>query len=52
SDWAAYQYFEEQQIGTLAQGKLADLVILDQNPLTIPSREIKNIKVLATYNEG
>ncbi|MCH7313837.1 amidohydrolase [Acinetobacter sp. ANC 3882] len=52
TDWAAYQYFEDQTKGTLTQGKLADLVILDQNPLTIPSRQIKNIKVLATYKEG
>ncbi|MEB3791416.1 amidohydrolase [Acinetobacter sp. IK40] len=52
TDWAAYQYFEEQQKGTLVQGKLADLVILNQNPLTVPNREIKNIKVLATYKEG
>ncbi|RUP42364.1 MAG: amidohydrolase [Acinetobacter sp.] len=52
TDWAAYQYFEDQYKGTLTQGKLADLVILDQNPLTIPSREIKNIQVLATYKEG
>ncbi|MEG0170389.1 MAG: amidohydrolase [Acinetobacter sp.] len=52
TDWAAYQYFEDQHKGTLTQGKLADLVILDQNPLTIPSREIKNIQVLATYKEG
>ncbi|WDZ51291.1 amidohydrolase [Acinetobacter vivianii] len=52
TDWAAYQYFEDQQKGTLAQGKLADLVILDRNPLTIPSREIKKIKVVATYKEG
>jgi predicted amidohydrolase YtcJ len=44
TDWAAYQYFEDQYKGTLTQGKLADLVILDQNPLTIPSREIKNIQ--------
>ncbi|ENX18444.1 hypothetical protein F895_00059 [Acinetobacter sp. CIP 64.2] len=50
--WAAYQYFEDQTKGTLTQGKLADLVILDQNPLTVPSREIKNIKVWATYKEG
>ncbi|WP_420001751.1 amidohydrolase [Acinetobacter sp. LF10] len=52
TDWAAYQYFEDQHKGTITQGKLADLVILDQNPLTIPSREIKNIQVLATYKEG
>ncbi|MCH7334440.1 amidohydrolase [Acinetobacter modestus] len=52
TDWAAYQYFEDQHKGTITQGKLADLVILDQNPLTVPSREIKNIQVLATYKEG
>lgn len=52
TDWAAYQYFEDQDKGTLKQGKLADLVILDNNPLTVPSREIKKIKVLATYKEG
>ncbi|WAU73615.1 amidohydrolase [Acinetobacter sp. TR11] len=52
TDWAAYQYFEDQHKGTITQGKLADLVILDQNPLTVPNREIKNIQVLATYKEG
>ena len=52
TDWAAYQHFEDQHKGTITQGKLADLVILDQNPLTVPSREIKNIQVLATYKEG
>jgi predicted amidohydrolase YtcJ len=52
TDWAAYQYFEEKNKGTLTQGKLADLVILDKNPLSIPSKEIKNIKVVATYKEG
>jgi predicted amidohydrolase YtcJ len=52
TDWAAYQYFEDQYKGTLKQGKLADLVILDKNPLIVPSREIKKIKVLATYKEG
>ncbi|MFG0586452.1 amidohydrolase [Acinetobacter sp. YQ_14] len=52
TDWAAYQYFEEKNKGTLTQGKLADLVILDKNPLSIPSKEIKNIKIIATYKEG
>lgn len=52
TDWAAFQYFEDQNKGTLRQGKLADLVILDKNPLMVPSREIKKIKVLATYKEG
>lgn len=52
TDWAAYQYFEEKDKGTLESGKLADFVILDKNPLTVPSTDIKNIKILATYKEG
>lgn len=50
--WAAYQYFEEGTKGTLAPGKLADLVILDQNPLTIEPMKIKDITVLETIKEG
>ena len=49
---AAYQYFEEDTKGTLAAGKLADLVILDNNPLTIKPADIRNIKVVKTIKEG
>lgn len=52
TDWAAYQYFEEKDKGTLEKGKLADFVILERDPLKVPSQQIKNIKVLATYKEG
>lgn len=52
TDWAAYQYFEEQSKGTLTKGKLADLVILEHNPLMVPNRNIKDIQILATYKEG
>lgn len=52
TEWAAYQYFEEQSKGTLTKGKLADLVILEHNPLTVPNRNIKDIQILATYKEG
>lgn len=52
TDWAAYQYFEDKTKGTLSSGKLADLVILDRDPLKVPPREIKNIRILATYKEG
>ncbi|MDM1018737.1 amidohydrolase [Acinetobacter sp. VNK23] len=51
TDWAAYQYFEDKTKGTLSSGKLADLVILDRDPLKVPTREIKNIRILATYKE-
>ncbi|WP_461599498.1 amidohydrolase [Winogradskyella sp.] len=49
---AAYQYFEEDKKGTLENGKLADLVILDKNPLKVQPMEIKNIKVIETIKEG
>jgi len=49
---AAYQYFEEDSKGSLAEGKLADLVILDSNPLKVDPLKIKDIKVLETIKEG
>lgn len=49
---AAFQYFEEDIKGTIAEGKLADLVILDRNPLKINTNEIKDILVLETIKEG
>lgn len=52
TDWTAYQYFEENTKGTLTVGKLADLVILDKNPLTIDPLSIKDIHVLETIKEG
>jgi predicted amidohydrolase YtcJ len=48
----AWQYFEEESKGSITANKLADLVILNGNPLTIDPMEIKNIKVLTTFKEG
>lgn len=50
--WAAEQYGEAGEKGSLEPGKLADLVILDGNPLTVEPAAIKDIKVVETLKEG
>ena len=49
---AAYQYHEEETKGSIEVGKLADLIIIDQDPLTIDPDKLKDIKVLETIKEG
>lgn len=50
--WSAYQHFEEKTKGSIEVGKLADFVVLDQNPLTIDPLKIAGIKVVETIKEG
>ncbi len=38
--------------GTIEPGKLADVIIVDRNPLTAPVGDIHNTRVLATYIAG
>ncbi|WP_152657579.1 amidohydrolase [Oceanobacillus sp. CFH 90083] len=49
---AAYQYFEEDHKGSLEEGKAADLVILDRNPLKVDKMDIRDIQVLETIKDG
>ena len=50
--WPAEQYGEQASKGSLEAGKLADLVILDKNPLKVDPMAIKDIKVVETIKEG
>lgn len=49
---AAYQYSEESSKGTIAKGMLADLVVLDRNPLKVAPDDIKSIRVVQTIKHG
>lgn len=49
---AAWQAFEEQEKGSIEPGKLADLVILQENPLTADPRSLHLIPVLRTIIGG
>lgn len=49
---AAFQYGEEREKGSLEAGKLADLVVLDRNPLAVPVDGIKDIRIVETFKEG
>ena len=49
---AAHYTFEEGRKGTLEPGKLADLVVLSADYLTVPEDQIKDIKADATIVGG
>lgn len=49
---AAYQYFEENEKGSIKEGKLANFIIIDKNPFEVETDEIKNIQILETIKEG
>ncbi len=49
---AAYQYSMEDTIGSIALGKKADFVVLDRNPLEVPTETLRDIHVEKTYKNG
>jgi predicted amidohydrolase YtcJ len=44
--------FDEDERGTLTCGKLADFVVLDQNPLRVPSQALNTIAIRDVYFRG
>jgi predicted amidohydrolase YtcJ len=48
----AYLLFKEDDIGTLEVGKLADLVVLDQDYMTVPADDIFGIESVLTMVGG
>jgi predicted amidohydrolase YtcJ len=49
---SAYAEFQEKEKGTLSPGKLADMVVLDQDIFTIDPARIRNVKVETTIVGG
>lgn len=49
---AAYSLRMEEQVGSIEPGKLANITVLAENPLTVDPGRIKDIEVWGTIHEG
>ena len=50
--WGAEQFGEQANKGSIKEGKLADLVVLSDNPITMDPAKINQVQVLETIKEG
>ena len=50
--WGAEQFGEQANKGSIKEGKLADLVVLSANPLTVDPAKINQIQVQETIKDG
>jgi predicted amidohydrolase YtcJ len=48
----AYLMFQEQNIGSIKPGLMADMLVLDQDYFAVPADEIKDIRPVATILGG
>ncbi|MCY1071099.1 amidohydrolase [Nannocystis sp. RBIL2] len=48
----AHQVFDGERKGELAVGRVADLVILDRNPLSVRTGDLAALRPLTTYRRG
>ena len=49
---SAYQQFDEDKLGSIEEGKLADMVVLGEDILTIDTEKIKDIPIETTIIDG
>lgn len=49
---AAFSAFEENVKGTIEKDMFADLIVVDQDPLTTPKHRLKDLKVCMTFLGG
>jgi len=49
---SAYLVFEEDNLGSLEEGKLADFVVVDRDLFAVDERDLRGIKVLETFVGG
>ena len=50
--WPAYSAFQENIMGSLTPGKVADFVVLDQDIMRVAPEQVLKTQVLATYVGG
>ena len=50
--WGAYAAFQEDEIGSITEGKWADMVILSEDIMTVPDERILDAQVLMTVVGG
>jgi len=50
--WPAWQHFEEHKKGSVEVGKLADFVVLSEDPTAVDPETLDTLKVLKTIKEG
>ena len=47
-----YNCYNEDRLGTLETGKLADIAVLDRNVFAMPLKDVKQAKVCLTISDG